>query len=301
METLYRRGANYSDREFYGDTAHSSLLGQRYGYEGRPRLSRFSFRNISAKYRKPLLALLIGFIILWFILIMIALFLPVTSFLIALESGGMNRPAFFDPSIFPVVADLEANADAIRQEALAVLNKTTAFAELEQYSSDLAPNTEAWQSFFLRMYTWDIDRNMAACPVTAALLRRHASTTTLAQFSILNGPTRLHPHMGYFSGVIRLQLALTLPADCTPSSCFISVDRTVSTWTVGKVIAFDDSHVHRVVMDGVGHRIVLFLDVIRPGMHPLLRLATQMIMRFATWVPPGSGLYSNAVAASMAW
>eukprot|EP01013_Petalomonas_cantuscygni_P042824 TRINITY_DN7761_c0_g1_i1.p1 TRINITY_DN7761_c0_g1~~TRINITY_DN7761_c0_g1_i1.p1 ORF type:complete len:329 (-),score=42.15 TRINITY_DN7761_c0_g1_i1:59-1045(-) len=254
-----------------------------------------------------------------YVLLIIAFgFAAVLHGVIVWNAGGSSRPIFFSPEEVPEALAIRAAYPAIKQDLIHVLRAaarrahaekpppsganasiTSAtssglrrFDEFEPFSRGLAVQG-SWQSIFFRVYSWDVSENLAHCPGVAALLEAHP-TITLAQFSVLEGPVQLRPHEGYFGGVLRVQLALLLPEGCDSGSCVLMVAGERRGWSEGQVIVFDDTHMHSVQMAAKGLRVVLFADVVRPGLSSTLRWAVGLVMRFARYVPPASTIASRA-------
>ena len=83
-------------------------------------------------------------------------------------------------------------------------------------------------------------------------------------FSILAPGKHIPPHKGPYKGIIRYQLALSVPKN---GECKILVDGNPHYWTEGKGVLFDDTYTHEVLNNTQEKRIALLLDVKRevPG------------------------------------
>ena len=98
-------------------------------------------------------------------------------------------------------------------------------------------------------------------------------------FSILAPHKHLPEHRGHYKGVLRYHLALLIPEPRT--ACRIRVGSEVRTWEEGKSLIFDDSYPHEVWNDTDFHRVVLFVDFLRPLPFPLSLLNRLMVFRIS--------------------
>ena len=81
-----------------------------------------------------------------------------------------------------------------------------------------------------------------------------------AYFSILAPGKHIPPHKGPYKGIIRYQLALSVPKN---GECKIIVDDKDCFWEEGKSVLFDDTYTHEVINNTGEVRIALLLDVKR--------------------------------------
>jgi beta-hydroxylase len=81
--------------------------------------------------------------------------------------------------------------------------------------------------------------------------------------SSLGAKSHIPVHQGYYKGVIRYQLAIEVPE---PDKAHLCVNGQEYHWKEGKSVLFDDMFLHSVRNDGEKRRIVLYLDVVRPGL-----------------------------------
>ena len=84
-----------------------------------------------------------------------------------------------------------------------------------------------------------------------------------AYFSILAPGKHIPPHKGPYKGILRYQLAISVPK----GECKILVGSKPYYWKEGESILFDDTYIHEVVNNTEGYRVALLLDVKRniPG------------------------------------
>lgn len=135
----------------------------------------------------------------------------------------------------------------------------------------------AWRTIVLKAYDGWFPGNDDFFPETCYLLHQIPSVST-AMFSILEPHTRIPPHTGKLSGVLRYHLALQVPAG---GECFIEVNREKYYWKEGEGILFNDTYLHQVVNDSDEYRIVLFIDVKRKAPGWLSRIHNALMRLIA--------------------
>jgi ornithine lipid ester-linked acyl 2-hydroxylase len=160
---------------------------------------------------------------------------------------------FLDPDRFAFVAALEANWEAIRAEYLALPGDR--FDPWVQR----AMHGGGWTVFGLFAVGREIPAACAACPATAAALRRIPGLS-MAGFSRLAPHTHVRPHVGWAASVYRLHLPLVVPAGCR-----LRVAAETRAWEEGRCLVFDDTVEHEAWNDSALPRGVLLLDFLRPG------------------------------------
>jgi len=164
-----------------------------------------------------------------------------------------SRAMFHEPAKFPFIAGLEANWQAIRDEA--------ARLSPEAYSPWPERNLygEGWTVFGFRYFGQRYEENCRACPVTASLVEAIPGLTTAA-FSALAPGTHIRPHKGRRKEALRYHLGLIVPTDCA-----LRVGTETRSWEEGKCLVFDDLFEHEAWNRGATSRIVLLFDVVGPG------------------------------------
>jgi aspartyl/asparaginyl beta-hydroxylase (cupin superfamily) len=197
------------------------------------------------------------------------------SRIIARQSLIGDAPVF-DKSVFPWVADFEADWQKIRVELDEVLGSRDDLPSFHELSPDQyrISKGDNWKTFVFYAFGERFDPNCARCPETARLLDRVPRLRN-AWFSILAPRYRIPPHKGPTNGIIRIHLGLIVPRDS--ANCRIRVDREVFGWKEGKCVVFDDYFEHEVWNDTDEQRVVLFFDVDRP-LRPLGRLINALLL-----------------------
>ena len=184
--------------------------------------------------------------------------------IVARSSKVPNEPVL-DPALFPWTAVLRENWRAIREEALAVAHNPDAVPALSTISPDhrrIAPS-DSWRSFFLIGYGKRIERNIARCPKTMAVLEQVPGLNS-GFFSILKPGTHIPQHRGVTKGLMTCHLGLQVPDG--PLRMTVG-DETVG-WAEGETLVFDDTWPHEVWNDTGGVRIVLLVQFERPLRQP---------------------------------
>jgi beta-hydroxylase len=175
--------------------------------------------------------------------------------------------AVFDPSSFSWTSELEANWEAIRREAEAILADGDQIPPLRRISPDhgrIAPS-DHWKSFFLYGYGLRSARNCQRCPQTARLIERVPALQS-AFFSIMTPGTHLMKHKGPTKGLMTCHLGLMVPRQ--RDNCLIEIDGVNYHWREGKTLVFDDTYKHEVWNDTAEERVVLLIHFLRPLRFP---------------------------------
>ncbi len=193
------------------------------------------------------------------------------------ECHGLHYPflpadEFFDKRLFPWLADVEQRTDAIRSEAVALLESPgdelrpyiRMEAGLPESKWSALDNSLDWGACFL----WEdgepnrpvLDR----CPVTAAALEALPQShipgkAPAAFFSVLRPGARIPPH----TGVTNIRTIVHLPL-VVPDGCWFRVGGERREWVEGEAFAFDDTIEHEAMNPTAEPRIVLIFDVWNP-------------------------------------
>jgi aspartyl/asparaginyl beta-hydroxylase (cupin superfamily) len=200
---------------------------------------------------------------------------------------GLPAIEFWEREEFPFLADLEANFEAIRAEALAVWSEgspdLTPYvhyppgAPLDQWAE--LNNSLKWSAFHLWKDGALVDANARKCPATMAALARVDQPHTLncspaAMFSILRPRTRIPPH----TGVANTRLVLHLPL-IVPEGCGFRCGGETRPWREGEAFVFDDTIEHEAWNDSDKPRAVLICDVWNPRLSPEERDLITRVMK----------------------
>lgn len=168
---------------------------------------------------------------------------------------------------FPDYKILEENWEEIKKEIQSVIDSNSTlprFHDIDDGQEYISDNDGlSWKLLNLLLYGIWHKENSKLCPKTATLLKKIKSVKG-AYFSILDPKKHIPPHKGPYKGIIRYQLALSVPKE---GECKIFVDGIPHYWQEGKSVLFDDTYTHEVVNKTKEPRIALLLDVKReiPG------------------------------------
>jgi len=183
-------------------------------------------------------------------------------------NSKIKTPAFLDlEEYFPEYKVLEENYLEIKKEVIGVIDSGKVlpkFHEIDDGQEYISDNDGlSWNLLNLRLYNIWHKKNTALCPKTTSLLKGMKRVKS-AYFSILDPGKHIPPHKGPYKGVIRYQLAISVPKQ---GECKIVVGGAPYCWEEGKSVLFDDTYTHEVVNNTAEHRIALLLDVKRkmPG------------------------------------
>ena len=168
---------------------------------------------------------------------------------------------------FPEYKILEENWIEIKKEIQSVIDSNRSlprFHDIDDGQEYISDNDGlSWKLLNLLLYGIWHKENAKLCPKTTALLKKIKSVKG-AYFSILDPKKHIPPHKGPYKGIIRYQLALSVPKE---GECKIFVDCTPHYWQEGKSVLFDDTYTHEVINKTKEPRVALLLDVKReiPG------------------------------------
>jgi aspartate beta-hydroxylase len=182
----------------------------------------------------------------------------------------VGPPVLDCESQFPGARDFIDAWRKIRDEALAIaarLEEVPRFHEIMREQTGISANDgRDWRMFILKAYGIAVPQNMAACPMLAALVSM-APNVLSASISFLAPKKHIPPHRGPFRGVLRFYLVLSMPRspEGTPAAV-LKVAGTEYELSDGECLLWDDTYTHEVWNSSNQVRIVLLLDVWRPGM-----------------------------------
>jgi aspartyl/asparaginyl beta-hydroxylase (cupin superfamily) len=189
---------------------------------------------------------------------------------------------FYDRSLFPWLAELEAGTETIVSELkVAIEQAHDDFAPYIQYPKDVPVNqwgelnhSRLWSSFFLWKDGQKQEKACALCPRTTALLESlpladQPGFAPTAMFSALAPNTRIPPHTGSTNVRLLTHLPLILPGPA-----FFRVGNETRPWKMGEAWVFDDTIEHEAWNDAPELRVILIFDVWNPyveeGERPLI-------------------------------
>ena len=194
---------------------------------------------------------------------------------------------FHNRTDFPWLDDLEAAADEIRAELVAVLDAEGQSA-LDPYVADQPGLDVQYYKKLNRSRRWGVyplwregrafPERIARCPRTVAALARWPKWDVpgdgpTALFSLLAPKTHIPPHSGPVNTRLLAHLGLIIP-----DGCGLRVGGIAQEWQPGKAFVFDDSIRHEAWNDSNEMRAVLIVDM----WNPALSVAERDLVRALT-------------------
>ena len=206
------------------------------------------------------------------------------------ECHGVHYPflpadEYFDRRLFPWMEQIESQTDAIRAEALAILESPgealRPYVRMEKGTpaNKWTPLDDSldWGACFLWEYGVPNQPVLDRCPATAAALealpRSHVpGKAPSAFFSILEPNAHIPPH----TGVTNTRAIVHLPL-VVPKGCWFRVGGETREWVEGQAFAFDDTIEHEALNPTGERRIILIFDVWNPH---LTKQEQEHLVRF---------------------
>jgi aspartyl/asparaginyl beta-hydroxylase (cupin superfamily) len=192
---------------------------------------------------------------------------------------------YFDKRHFPWLGEVEKHTDAIRAEALALLDEPgEALRPYVRMDKGIPENKWSeldhsldWGACFLWEYGEPNQPVLDRCPATAAALdlaptSRIPGKAPSAFFSILKPGARIPPHTGVTNARAIIHLPLVVPP-----GCWFRVGGETRPWVEGEAFAFDDTIEHEAHNPSDQIRIVLIFDVWNPH---LTKQEQDLLVRF---------------------
>ena len=192
---------------------------------------------------------------------------------------GLPPAAYLDRSLFPWIADFEAQTPAIGAELAALLpssrgrERVFTTEELEQQNLRGLDVPPSWNGYYFYRHGIRREDNCAACPATA----RAIDTLPLCHvhehgpevlYSVFTPGTHLLPHKGVTNTRLVGHLPLIIPPDCA-----LNVGGEVHVWQPGKVVVFDDTYEHEAWNRSQQTRVVMIFDIWNPHLSEAERAA----------------------------
>ncbi|HTB90393.1 MAG TPA: aspartyl/asparaginyl beta-hydroxylase domain-containing protein [Steroidobacteraceae bacterium] len=202
---------------------------------------------------------------------------------------GLPAIEFFDRSLFPWLAPLEAASHEIRTELMRVLVSDRPGLQpyidfpdglpIDQFKA--LNRSRKWSAYFLWNQGQPNAGHIARCPITARTLEevvprcRVEGRAPTAFFSILDPDTRIPAH----TGITNTRCTVHLPL-IVPPSCGFRVGSTTREWIPDQAWVFDDTIEHEAWNLSDTPRAVLIFDI----WNPLLSAAERDMIQTATEV-----------------
>jgi aspartate beta-hydroxylase len=197
---------------------------------------------------------------------------------------GLSASAYLERSLFPWMADLEAETGVIREELLGVLGsdagreRVFTTDEVEQQNLRGLAEPPSWTGYYFYRHGERREDNCGRCPQTtraldALPLARVPAHAPEALFSVFTPGTQLLAHRG----VTNTRLVGHLPL-IVPENCALSVGGEVHEWQEGRVVVFDDTYEHEAWNRSSRTRVVLIFDLWHPALTEAERLAVSELV-----------------------
>lgn len=168
-------------------------------------------------------------------------------------------PPWFDLTDSPVAKTLEDNYEVIKAEVLDFY---------ENRRSKLRPNwlqwgysNKGWLTLDLYSFGMRTERNCKEFPLLDSIVR-DIPGMMLAQVAVLQPNTRIRPHVGETSAVIRCHLPLVVPG--TAPDLGMRVGPETRCWEEGKVFALNIAYRHCAWNLTDKPRVIVVVDYINP-------------------------------------
>jgi aspartate beta-hydroxylase len=202
---------------------------------------------------------------------------------------GLPAIEFFDRSLFPWLAPLEAASPEIRTELMRVLVSDRPGLQPYIDFPDGLPidqfkelnRSRKWSAYFLWNQSQPNAGHIARCPITARTLEevvprcRVEGRAPTAFFSILDPNTRIPAHTGITNTRCTVHLPLIVPPNCG-----FRVGSTTREWVPDQAWVFDDTIEHEAWNLSDTPRAVLIFDIWNPLLSPaerdMIQTATEV-------------------------
>ncbi len=187
---------------------------------------------------------------------------------------------FFDRSLFPWLAAVEAESTAIRADLMRVLVADRdglqpyidfpAGLPIDQFAE--LNRSRKWSAYFLWNQSQPNLAHIGRCPATARVLEeavprcRVEGRAPTAFFSILDPHTTIPAHTGVTNTRCTVHLPLIVPPDCA-----FRVGATTREWVADHAWVFDDTIEHEAWNRSDTPRAILIFDVWNPLLTPVER------------------------------
>lgn len=188
--------------------------------------------------------------------------------------GGYSGlfPKFHSIEEFPELKALEENWVAIKNE-LAI---SSAFRELNAAHSIKAGG---WRGMYLNNFGWVNKKNTRAFPILMSILNQIPDVVFTA-FSILEPEAVLEPHWGDSNTTVRCVLGIEIPG--VPPECGLQVGGEMRAWEEGKLLLFNECHLHSAINMTNSRRVILSVDIVKPQFKGLKQEICATVLAWQT-------------------
>ena len=180
-----------------------------------------------------------------------------------------RNPNFFPTEMFPWTSTLENNWRKIRTELDALVADLDQVPNYQDLAPSLITDDDKWKAVVLSVAGHRIEENARLCPETAKLLDGIPGLM-YAMFSVLKPGKHLRAHRSLYGGVLNCHFPLRIPKD--RKACVLRVGGESRHYDEGRMLVFNDRHVHEAWNRSDELRVVLLMYVERPLPYPLSSL-----------------------------
>ena len=199
---------------------------------------------------------------------------------------GLGDAGFYDRSLFPWFAELEAATDLFQNEFNTVVNAEAAElvpyiqypqgVPLEQWQA--LNHNRNWTAIHMLQNGRRVESNARHCPHVMALLGQLPQPDITgagpnAMFSLLAPGAHIPPH----TGITNTRLVCHLPL-IVPGGCWFRVADDTRDWERGKAWVFDDTIDHEAMNPSDQLRVVFICDIWHPALDANERTAISAII-----------------------
>ena len=178
--------------------------------------------------------------------------------------------AYLDRSLFPCIAEFEAQTASIREELLRLLSsehgreRVFTADDVERQNLRGTVGAPSWNGYYFYRHGVRRDENCARCPATSGALDRMPLSRVREHgpevlFSVFTAGTHLLPHRGVTNTRVVGHLPLVVPEDCA-----LKVGGEIHVWREGRAVVFDDTYEHEAWNRSKETRVVLIFDMWNP-------------------------------------
>lgn len=188
---------------------------------------------------------------------------------------------------FPLAKPIEDKFTTIKEEYLKYSKKylpDCIYKTNPGFSIDASnAKDRCWRNILLKKAGTIQSSMVEHFPTTISLLQDKQIHN--AFFSILDSEVDIPPHTGYYKGYLRYHLGIIIPKSKNGDSPFIVCGGETYHWKEGEGVLFDDMYLHYVKNNTPHTRVVLYIDVIRNNLPPVINEINTMIISLIEYNP----------------
>ncbi len=196
-----------------------------------------------------------------------------------------NHIKFENPETFSKIQKETLNI--LRQKDKLKLTKNTRENDYIGGGNVQSDNEDGWRIYVVKLGSNNFAED--TMPELTKILKEVPEVVSCV-VSILPAKKAIPIHIGYSKGVIRYQLAMKIPKD--RENVFICVNGQKYSWTEGEGVLFDDMYPHKVFNNTDEDRVILYMDVIRPFLNPVLNIMNK----FSIYLITNSSITKDEIA-----